>query len=552
MRILLTTSSLLLCCLFSFQATVWSSEYTITQLTNNDYVDWEARIQDGLVVWEGQAVPEGSTIYDFEIFLYDGTQVRQFTDNEYPDWQPRIYNRQIVWLQGSKIIFYDGNKTMQVGVGLSPELHNGQVTWYAWDGHDYEVFLYDGVQTIQITNNNYNDQYPQIYNGQVTWLGYDGHDYEIYLYDSAKTLQLTNDDYNCWKPQIHNRQVVWQGYDGNDWEIYHYDGTKTMQLTDTVYREQSPQINNGQIVWEGLDGYDSEIFFYEGEKIIKVTNNSYGDYGPQIDGGRIVWEGWNEVNQNWEIFLYDGGRVIQLTNNFEQDREPHIHKDLIVWYGTTIFINPGYEIFLAKIKADSVELLDGSEFSAGAEISDDPEKLVSQEGTPMEGLVADGVTRLLLKADVKGPCQMTVSIENASNEREDGIFRSIDGIYQGSSITVNSVSTSQGEKAFAIYRAPEDFVRLGHELEDKKASERKITFKVKIDHYDNIPSQEYLVEYRVLRPPVVLVHGLWGNPDDWTDFAGSLQLSLPGINIIRADYLIFPRISGHNEELVLA
>ena len=539
MKKFLAISGILLGYFLFFQAQVWCGEYTITQLTNNNYDDSAARIHNGQIVWEGLVPREGSTVRDVEIFLYDGTQVRQFTDNDYSDRYPRIYNGQIVWQQGSKILFYDGSKIIQIGTGSNPEIQDGQVTWFAWDGNDYEIFLYDGIKTTQLTDNYYNDQYPQIYNGQVTWLGYDGHDYEIFFYDGTQTLQLTNDDYNCWKPQINNGQVVWQGYVGNNWEIYYYDGILTRQLTDTVYRQQSPQINNGQIVWEGLDGHDSEIFFFDGEKIIKVTDNSYDDYRPQVDGGRIVWEGFNEMYWTWGIFLYDGGKIFQLTNERDNNHDPFIHKDRIVWSGTPFYSidrSFDWEIFLAKIKSDSVTLLDGSEFSAGTEISGDPEKLVAQEGTIMQGVVADGVTRLLLKADVSSPSQMTVSIENPSNEREDGVFRSIDGLYEGSSITVNSTATSKGEKAFCIYQAPEDFVRLAYANEDKKASERKVVFKVKTVPFSNSTSRESLVECRILRPPVVLVHGLWSNPGDWTDFAGSLQLSLPGINIICADY----------------
>jgi len=36
----------------------------------------------------------------------------------------------------------------------SPHINNlGQVVWAGFDGHDYEIFLYDGVQIIQISNN---------------------------------------------------------------------------------------------------------------------------------------------------------------------------------------------------------------------------------------------------------------------------------------------------------------------------------------------------------------------------------------------------------------
>ena len=34
----------------------------------------------------------------------------------------------------------------------SPHINNlGQVVWSGFDGHDYEIFLYDGVQIIQLS-----------------------------------------------------------------------------------------------------------------------------------------------------------------------------------------------------------------------------------------------------------------------------------------------------------------------------------------------------------------------------------------------------------------
>jgi hypothetical protein len=64
----------------------------------------------------------------------------------------------------------------------SPHINNlGQVVWSGFDGHDFEIFLYDGVQTIQITNNDDEDLHPVINdNGQVVWEADIG-DIEIFL-----------------------------------------------------------------------------------------------------------------------------------------------------------------------------------------------------------------------------------------------------------------------------------------------------------------------------------------------------------------------------------
>ena len=58
------------------------------------------------------------------------------------------------------------------------------MVWYAYDGSDNEIFLYERASgTItQLTENNYSDTSPQINaNGDVVWQGYNGSDSEIFL-----------------------------------------------------------------------------------------------------------------------------------------------------------------------------------------------------------------------------------------------------------------------------------------------------------------------------------------------------------------------------------
>jgi len=77
-----------------------------------------------------------------------------------------------------------------------------------------------GMRIFKLTDNSQHDRDPQIHNGQVTWYGYDGSDYEIFLYNGSSVIQLTDDEYDDNYPQIHNGQVTWQGYDGSDNEIF--------------------------------------------------------------------------------------------------------------------------------------------------------------------------------------------------------------------------------------------------------------------------------------------------------------------------------------------
>ena len=529
----LATILLILCCFPLFIDRVLATEYTITQLTNNNYGDYSPQINNGQVVWYGY---DGSS---YNIFFYDGNRTIQLTDN---------------------------------GYALGPQIDNGQIVWYGYDGNDYEIFLYDGVRTIQLTNNKYDDISPKINNGQVTWQEHDGNDYEIFLYDGSRTIQLTDDDYNDWSPQIHKGEVVWYGrsWSGTTYEIFFYDGTLTIQLTGSNYDDLNPQIDNGQIVWHGGRYGYFEIFLYDGIKTIKLTNNDYNDVYPQIHSGQVIWYAY--VNKNYrpevflyngmqtirltnnnysdsdsrihngqavwtadrgdsEVFLYDGTQVTQLTNNAYSDYSPQINNGQVVWYG---YDGNDYEIFLATPRSvePTLEILDGADFSAGREISNDPEKL-SSGGTSVTGAVTDGVTRLLLRLPLNKLNEVTFSLEGGTgNPTEDGVLRSIDGLQEGQAITVTTATTTIGETALAIYQAPENFVRQGHP-EDKQISERKISVKIKSNRS---PDFEFSKEIKLVRPPVILIHGLWSGPEMWDDFSNRLRNILPGIRIFTVNY----------------
>ena len=166
-------------------------------------------------------------------------------------------------------------------------------------------------QITQLTHNNFHDFYPQINDlGQITWEGYDGSDFEIFLYNGTNTIQLTDNTFDDERPILNNKgQVVWIGHDGNDAEIYFYDGSAVIPLTNNAWDDELPGINDqGQVVWSEYDGKDNEIFLYDGHSTIQMTNNDYNDYWPRINNqGMVVWEGFQPgPDDGYVLYRYDG------------------------------------------------------------------------------------------------------------------------------------------------------------------------------------------------------------------------------------------------------
>jgi hypothetical protein len=54
------------------------------------------------------------------------------------------------------------------------------VTWQRWDGHDFEIFYFDGSGTYRVTSNGRDDMNPEVSAGQIAWEGFDDTDWEIF------------------------------------------------------------------------------------------------------------------------------------------------------------------------------------------------------------------------------------------------------------------------------------------------------------------------------------------------------------------------------------
>ncbi len=292
-------------------------------------------------------------IFTFVSASYSSYTIVQLTNTAYWEDYPQINsNGYVVW-QGGGIWLYDGATTTQISAsGLRPQINdNGWVVWTGCDGADcwggdgdWEIFLYDGVNTTQLTNNAYDDEEPQINdNGEVVWWGWDGSDYEIFLYNDRSTTQLTDNDYDDDYPQINdNGYVVWDLRHGGSGGIWLYDGATTTQISAFGFR---PQINdNGHVVWQGSGvPTTEEIFLYDGTSTTQLTDNAYGDYAPQINNnGYVVWWGYGGGSGTW---LYDGATSNRIYADIGLGYQIN-DNGYVIWYG----LDEGYngEIFLAK------------------------------------------------------------------------------------------------------------------------------------------------------------------------------------------------------------
>lgn len=205
--------------------------------------------------------------------------------------------------------------------------------------------------------------------------------------------------------------------------------------------------------------------------------------------------------------------------------------------------------------AACIQILDPvPDLQDGNEITTDVQTLATA-GTPVTGIAADSAARVVLRiwANAVGD-SLTLTLLNdqglpSVSADEDGIIealqpgppptgpvtelrRRLRRAQQATpQITLTAGATSQGPMAFAVYYAPANFDRAGR---DDEAGSRGISFQVTVTS-SNATSN---AQATVWRGPVVLVHGLWGSPGDWADFAA-----------VTKDPRFFVRTASYNSPL---
>lgn len=179
---------------------------------------------------------------------------------------------------------------------LNPNVHGNELVYQAWDGMDYEIYLYDFSTGANnpVTSNPFDDLNPVVWNGSVAWVANPTVNPEIFLYEEGRIIKISTDSTENAAPSIWNGRVVWQGLDTDgDLEIYYFDGRRTIKLTSNAWDDIAPKICDGVIVWSSyVDNWDAEVMALDLSDNItfRLTDNDYEDIAAQTANEKVVWQ----------------------------------------------------------------------------------------------------------------------------------------------------------------------------------------------------------------------------------------------------------------------
>jgi pimeloyl-ACP methyl ester carboxylesterase len=155
----------------------------------------------------------------------------------------------------------------------------------------------------------------------------------------------------------------------------------------------------------------------------------------------------------------------------------------------------------------------------------------------VQGAAADATTQIVLRIPAANAGEgFTVTVINDQGQTSTSVPNDGGVMALGanlstlaSSVTVNSVSTREGPEAFVIYRGPVNFSR---GTQDDGLTTRSVSLSAAAT------SGTTSTSVNVARPPVVLVHGLWGDAASFDNFTPLITDANFSINYAVYDYLI--------------
>ncbi len=167
-----------------------------------------------------------------------------------------------------------------------------------------------------------------------------------------------------------------------------------------------------------------------------------------------------------------------------------------------------------KICGCRTELIDPNpSLVCGTGVCTDRDMLNTENLKTVEGLAADGTTRLLLRVTVPGPGTVEFALEDEAGETAGvGTLTSPGGNENATSLSLPVEAGAAHQRSFAVLKAPDDFVRTSA---DWPLAARTLNLHVTFHPEPDGDAATCPAEISLRRPPLVFLHGIWADRGAW-------------------------------------
>ncbi|MBN2534871.1 MAG: IPT/TIG domain-containing protein [Spirochaetales bacterium] len=255
------------------------------------------------------------------------------------------------------------------GIVKNPAVGDGMAVWQGYDGHDWEIFLWQAGQVTRITDNELDDTLPRATEGKVFWIQDDGSDPEIFMWEEGTGItRVTENDVDDRNIRVSNGVCIWQEYDNGDYEIWLMNNGQPERITDNDYNESFIHLENiitetnstTVVAWSRRKYKTMEVMIGQEDQSMEITagipqteiitwTKTYSTSfllenlilsGMDFDGTSFVLLGSTFTtspfeHQSPQIYSLENNQFDTITATDTDKGSPGINDNTIVWQETT-------------------------------------------------------------------------------------------------------------------------------------------------------------------------------------------------------------------------
>lgn len=281
-----------------------------------------------LVAW----VETNPNFVQRRLYVFDGQATRLVANIDKADWND-------VGDSG----FYDP-------IAGSFDAADGLVVWVMSDGHDREIWSWNGAETKRVSDNSYDDKHPVVSRGIVVWTSQPGTVYNLMARDTATGVRRKLDSWHVFNYAFSGQNLYWLNRRANEnwFRVFRYDNKNVEAVgegDDRPIREYFLTDGKGSAAWEYSTkkwDYDKRMIYvsYLGARAIGVLQRDVPPnitYLEDFDDGRVAVN----VTDLLTSFVSDTSLIIVNASGQKTiDRQPVVTKTRFVTDGLVRHQNP--------------------------------------------------------------------------------------------------------------------------------------------------------------------------------------------------------------------